>query len=674
MHNNDPKGPPWILLLALFAVFGGILIGVNLLVFFLFPGVIGIQVIGSVTALILILVSFWHFGLREKSVHTKDPDKYVKKLHKKTKEPVLAYNKPHRKFFRFIKSVLPWLIVASLIYGSVTNRLVFQATFAALGLAAQFAMIIGMSIIQFVAIFWFMSRTRITEVVPTDKQVKSLKDYKGQPNLVKMAKQWVDLLGHREEFVAMGGKFPNGLLFYGKPGTGKTYLAECMAGEGKIAFLAIEGSGFRAMFFGVDVLRVMWIFAKARKLARTYGACILFIDEIDAIGMSRGGVMGGQRQMGMMGGMMGGMGGGGALTRLLYEIQGLGNHYTRTEKFINKIRSLFNKTPLEIKWNVLVIGATNRPDSLDPALRRAGRLDKGINVGLPDRSGRREIIEYYLGRVVHDDTINVEAMVNDMAGQTPADIEVIIRQEAPRMAIGNHRNMIAQIDIDDALQERAMGLEEPIEEMSEEEKEILAIHEAGHALLYHLIRPNFNIVRVTIRHRGGALGYVMPSEKSETHVRQVDEWVRAMMVSMAGGAAVEVVTGQQWAGTSSDYQKVITYQLLLAETGYFGPPVYPADKLLMIYEDVVQKFWIDVETQTKNILEHYKDALLALKDELRIHENLQGDAVVAIFENAIGHPTVEEINAFLPKKPVFVPRQRPIVIEQPPREQSADET
>src|SRR5260221_427647 len=184
---------------------------------------------------------------------------------------------------------------------------------------------LGFAVMQFVAIFWFMSRSRVEIIRPGDPKQITFDDYMGQPNLLKMVRQWISLLSDRTQFQKMGGQFINGLLLAGEPGTGKTLLAKAMAGEAGIAFISMEGSGFRAMFWGVDVLKMIRFISQARKLAKEYGACIAYIDEIDAVGMSRGSVMGGQGGMmggGMgMGGMMGG--GSGALTRLLYEMDGI---------------------------------------------------------------------------------------------------------------------------------------------------------------------------------------------------------------------------------------------------------------------------------------------------------------------------------------------------------------
>ena len=147
-------------------------------------------------------------------------------------------------------------------------------------------------LVQFGSLFWFMSRSKIERIRPEDPKIITFDDYWGQPRLKRLVRQWLGLLSDRQQFVEMGGRYINGLLLYGPPGTGKTMLAKAMAGEAGVAFISIEGSGFRAMFWGVDVMKMIWFIRKARKLAQRYGAAIAYIDEIDAVAQSRGGVMG----------------------------------------------------------------------------------------------------------------------------------------------------------------------------------------------------------------------------------------------------------------------------------------------------------------------------------------------------------------------------------------------
>jgi cell division protease FtsH len=298
-----------------------------------------------------------------------------------------ASGKPGRFFF----GILAWGALNGLVYWAFINQEVLNLILVVLGFVFQIVFAISFVVIQFVAIFWFMAQSRVEVIRPGDPKQLTFEDYKGQPNLLKLVRQWIYLLSDRGKFQKMGGQFINGLLLYGEPGTGKTMLAKCMAGEAGIAFISIEGSGFRAMFLGVDVLKMIRFIGRARKLAREYGACIAYIDEIDAVGMSRGSVMGGQTGMGMgMGGMFGG--GTGALTRLLYEMDGI-NEMTRAEKWRARWYQLRKKPVPPRDWHVLFMGSSNRPDVLDPALTRPGRFDRTIVVDKPDRAGRRDILK-----------------------------------------------------------------------------------------------------------------------------------------------------------------------------------------------------------------------------------------------------------------------------------------
>src|SRR5689334_11700958 len=318
-----------------------------------------------------------------------------------------ASGKPVRFFF----GIMAWAAFNGLIYWAVISPEVLNIILVVLSFALRIVFAISFVVIQFVAIFWFMAQSRVDVIRSGDPKQVTFDDYKGQPNLIKMVRQWISLLSDRGKFQKMGGQFINGLLLYGEPGTGKTLLAKAMAGEAGIAFISIEGSGFRAMFMGVDVLKMIRFIGQARKLAREYGACIAYIDEIDAVGMSRGNVMGGQTGMGMGGGMMMGAGTG-ALTRLLYEMDGI-NELSRWEKLRARWYQFRNKPTPPRDWHILFMGSTNRPDVLDPALTRPGRFDRTVVVAKPDRSGRREMVKYYLNKIKTDESVDIEAIVSD---------------------------------------------------------------------------------------------------------------------------------------------------------------------------------------------------------------------------------------------------------------------
>jgi cell division protease FtsH len=542
-----------------------------------------------------------------------------------------ASGKPIRFFF----GILAWAAFNGLIYWAIISPEVLNILLVVLSLAFRVIFILFMAIIQFVAIFWFMARSRVETIRPGDPKQVTFDDYKGQPNLIKMVRQWISLLSDRAQFQRMGGQFINGLLLYGEPGTGKTLLAKAMAGEAGIAFLSIEGSGFRAMFWGVDVLKMIAFINKARKLAREYGACIAYIDEIDAVGMSRGGVMGGQGGMGMgMGGMMGA--GTGALTRLLYEMDGI-NELSRWEKLRARWYQLRGKTVPPRDWHILFMGSTNRPDVLDPALTRPGRFDRTVVVNKPDRAGRREMVRYYLNKIKTDDTVDMEAIVSDTAWATPARIMSAITKDAVRLALFDGHDRVSQHDIELAFQEQAMGLENPIEEMQEDQRRQVAYHEAGHAIIQYYLRPDERIVRVSIVRRSEAMGYVLHVPNYDVHGYPLRKIVSHILVAMAGHVATKVFLGEYWTGAGSDFQQVRNNLLELAHYGYFGPPLgmdQTAGYGSRDKADIVDKFWRTLEEQTEQILVKHSAEVHAVAQALLERNDLTGRECIEVIRAA----------------------------------------
>lgn len=542
-----------------------------------------------------------------------------------------AAGKPARFFF----GTLAWAAFNGLIFWAIISPEVLNIVLVVLSLAFRVVFILFMAIIQFVAIFWFMARSRVETIRPGDPKQVTFDDYKGQPNLIKMVRQWISLLSDRTKFQKMGGQFINGLLLYGEPGTGKTLLAKAMAGEAGIAFISIEGSGFRAMFWGVDVLKMIAFINKARKLAREYGACIAYIDEIDAVGMSRGGVMGGQGGVGMgMGGMMG-MAGSGALTRLLYEMDGI-NELSRWEKLRARWYQLRKKTVPPRDWHILFMGSTNRPDVLDPALTRPGRFDRTVVVNKPDRGGRREMVKYYLNKIKTDETVDIEAIVSDTAWATPARIMSAITKDSVRLALFDNRDRVAQHDIELAFQEQAMGLENPIEEMEEDQRRQVAYHEAGHAIVQYYLRPDERIVRVSIVRRSEALGYVLPVSNYDIYALPLRTFVADILVSMAGHVATKLFLGEYWTGATGDFQNVRARLWQLAHYGYFGPPLDMQQGTGMVKEktEIVEKFWRKLEEQTEQILAKHASEVHAVAQALLDRNDLTGKQCIEVIRVA----------------------------------------
>src|SRR5205823_3744150 len=262
---------------------------------------------------------------------------------------------------------------------------------------------------------WFIGRPRIYWILPGETGV-GFKDYVGNPEVLEVARRVVTLLRGVKEFSAMGGDITRGVLLIGPPGTGKSYLAQCISTEAGIPFGYLSAPSIQGMFMGMDVMRVWGLSNKANKLARKYGACILFLDEIDAIGRSRGGAMGGMG-MGAMGGMFGG-GGSGGLNELLNQMDPLPK-YTWKARMLRKLGFKVAKSQRQA---VLTMAATNIAEVLDQALLRPGRFDRKIVVDYPDFDGRKEIIEYYLAKVSHEE-LDLDQFGNDTIGYSPVAIK-----------------------------------------------------------------------------------------------------------------------------------------------------------------------------------------------------------------------------------------------------------
>lgn len=560
----------------------------------------------------------------------------VPDLVKQRIDVIKAQQSPGRKLLMALRKFYAILPISVVVYFFLTDPTFQNTVLAILQFLAQLLFAIAYAIIQFVAIFWFMARSKVETVRPTDPKSITFDDYWGQPNLKALVRQWLGLLADRQEFVRMGGRYINGLLLHGPPGTGKTMLAKAMAGEAGVAFISIEGSGFRAMFWGVDVLKMIWFVRKARKYARRYGACIAYIDEIDAVGQSRGGVQGGAN--GAAGGGMGGMWGGGtgALTRLLYEIDGVDQRSLK-ERLIARLYQLRGRKPPARNWHVLFMGSTNRVDVLDPALTRPGRFDQMIEVGLPDRSGRRAIVEGYLSTIRHDDTVDVEAIVSNTPGASPAQMMAALTKDTVRIALFEHRNVVTQRDIDRALIHQMAGMENPIEEMDPEQRRSIAVHEAGHAVVVHYVLPEKRIGHLTILARGQALGFMLPLDEVEQYSYPLRRIVADIMVALGGHAAVRIVYGEEWTGAYSDYRQARDRFRHLYTLGYFGPPTgwisSMADGLGATpgaAPPEVNRLWQELEERTERLLRDHREELMALTDALLERNELNTREVLEI--------------------------------------------
>jgi cell division protease FtsH len=412
-------------------------------------------------------------------------------------------------------------------------------------------------IIQFAALFWFLGRGRTYWVMPGETGI-TFKDYRGQKDVLEVASRWVTLLRGVKEFKRMGGEVSKGLLLTGPPGTGKSYLAQAIATEAGVPFGYTSAASFRAMFIGMDVLIVWNLYRKARKLAAKHGACILFMDEIDAVGAARGG-MGGA--FSMMGGMMGGSG---ALNQLLMEMDPPRLTEGWKARLLRRMGLL--RKPA-VRPNVVTMAATNIPQALDPALLRAGRFDRKLSIDKPDEEGRKDVIEYYLSKVRHED-MPLDRMAGDTIGYTPVEIKYVIN-EATVVAHFNGHDAITYSDFSEAREAHEFGIKQPIRGMKLEEKRRIAYHEAGHAFATAMLQKDqLRISKATIIRHGGALGMVAPKPVEERYTQTKEEILADIQTFLASRAAEELFLGTQMSGVTNDLQ--VATQLAMAYLGIYG--------------------------------------------------------------------------------------------------------
>jgi cell division protease FtsH len=284
------------------------------------------------------------------------------------------------------------------------------------------------------------------------------------------------------------------------------------------------------------------------------------------------------------------------------------------------------------------MGSTNRPDVLDPALTRPGRFDRTVVVNKPDRSGRREMVKYYLNKIKTDESVDIEAIVSDTAWATPARIMSAITKDSVRLALFDGRERVAQHDIELAFQEQAMGLENPIEEMEEDQRRQVAYHEAGHAVVQYYLRPDERIVRVSIIRRSEALGYVLPVPNYDIYALPLRTFLADIMVSMAGHVATKIFFGEYWTGATGDFQNVRARLWQLAHYGYFGPPLdlqlQPGMSVAKDRTEVVEKFWRKLEEQTEKILVEHAAEVQAVAQALLDRNDLTGKQCIEVIRAA----------------------------------------
>jgi cell division protease FtsH len=562
------------------------------------------------------------------------------------------------RIWRFVIDNKFKLILFSLLMIALLDASVMRGFLNFLGAAvpfiARFFLFAGLIIGQFGLMFWFLGRARTYTIWPgSDTQGVSFKDYRGQPELLEQARQIVTLLRGVRAFEAAGGEPLNGLLLEGPPGTGKTWLAKAISTEAGVPFFYIDGSGMQSMFFGIAPLKVMNLYRKARNAAKDYGAAIIFIDEVDSVG-SRGGVaqkrdnheeplLRSSRLPIMFGGMSGANVG--LLSTLLVEMSGFSQeHGWWARKKAWWYRTILRRKPPKPKKRVLTIGATNRIQALDAALLRPGRFDKKIRVDAPDLEGRRDIIEYYLSRMSHDDTMDPLTLAVETPFYTPADIKYLLN-EALRYALFDGRIYMTYRDFKMAQPEHEAGLRTPIKNLTRESKYRLAAHEAAHAIAIRLYMTDFRISRITIIQQGFALGHVssMPATESY-HFLNTYDWLRnRLRVSVAGKAGEMEFGGpeEQTLGVGGDFANIRAVLRQMASAGMFGPLGMAGDP--ETYEEVR-----DMMEET------FLMALDEVRIDLRLHREMGEHLIQLLLEKE--ELLADEVEAFFDQYGFFTPK------------------
>ena len=432
------------------------------------------------------------------------------------------------------------------------------------------------------------SRARMTQgdKSVTFAQVAGLKEEKEE------LEEIVDFLKEPGKYTGVGARIPKGVLLEGPPGTGKTLLAKAVAGEAGVPFFSISGSDFVEMFVGVGASRVRDLFEEAKHNA----PCIVFIDEIDAVARRRGTGMGGghdEREQ--------------TLNQLLVEMDGFG-----------------------VNEGIIVMAATNRVDILDPAILRPGRFDRKVAVGTPDVGGREEILKVHAKNKPLGDDVNLQQIAQTTAGFTGADLENLLN-EAAIIAAKENRSFIAQKDIKRAFIKVGIGAEKKSRIISDKEKKITAYHEAGHAILFHVLPDVGPVYTVSIIPTGvGAAGYTMPLPEKDEMFATKSRMLQDIMVSLGGRIAEELIFGDITTGASSDIKKATkTARRMVTRYGmsdHIGVICYDDDDdEVFIGKDLAhakahsEEISGEIDKEVKNIID---DCYTKAKDIILQHEDV----------------------------------------------------
>jgi cell division protease FtsH len=544
------------------------------------------------------------------------------------------------QFGRFAKRRWIWLVLFSLVLWYFFFNMLPELSAPSPGTVLTYVFQIGFAvmfiIIQFGALFWFLGRPRLYWVMPGETGV-SFDDYKGNPEVLEAARRIVLLLRGTDEFKQMGGQAVRGLLLTGDPGTGKSYLAQCMSTEAGVPFAYASAASFQAMFIGMNVLMIKRLYSKARRLAREYGACVVFMDEIDAIGMSRSASAGRGMGMGMGGGLFGAGGGGmGGLNELLMQMDPP-NIETGWFKKILRVVGLYHSRVQN--QPVLTVGATNIPESLDPALLRPGRFDRKINVAAPTDKYRGEVIEYYLDKVTHNPDISTPTLVARMVDYTPVAIKHVIN-EAVIIAHFDGRASITYRDIVDAQDVHEYGLRQ-LSEMTPIDRRRIAYHEAGHTVAQYYLKDRYFPAFVTIHLHGEleqALAFAHARPKESVKTASKEDVLADIQVSLAARASEELFLDLNMTGVTGDlHQATNRAAVYVGLCGMDGTLISKANDLGVDVPKLNERVEAVLQSQfkaVKRLLQEHSEALIAIAEALIEQDELVAEQIKQLIDEA----------------------------------------
>lgn len=593
---------------------------------------------------------------------------------------------------RVIKAII-FVCLLAVVLGAIYKETPVRALFLApsalwktLPMLGQLLFGVFFVVIQFAAMFWFLSRGGVDTYFPDDIRTR-FTDVWGQDHVLNRIRENLLFLEKPEEIEKHGGYVPGGILLWGPPGTGKTLMAESMAGETGKPFVFVDPGAFTNMFFGVGVLKVKSLFRKLRKLALRYGGVVVFFDEADSLGNRGMTSSGGQqrsdrenvpaifgsschggsylspstasllmRESFVVGGAAGGgMGGGGmgTLQALLTELSGL----KKPRGFFNRIlrRTLGMRPKNPPKYRILVVMATNMPEALDEALLRPGRIDRMYRVGYPSKAGRVRTYEGYLAKVSH--SLSAEE-IDKLATITPYATGATIKDtinEALITAIRNGRTSITWPDVVKAKQMKELGPPEDVEYI-ERERHAVAVHEACHAVMAHRVRQHMAIDLATIEKGSDYLGMVASIPPDDQFTRWRTEYESDILVSLASLAGERMFfNGDNSSGVSGDLESATTIASLMEghwgmgstisshasnrrfEIGSPGGTKGGSSKELRgALGNRIEDHLSELLKKAEKILKENRSQVLALAHALETYKTLSGEDVSAVIEGVQG--------------------------------------